>query len=85
MPFGYRVENRKLVIDKAAAVEVKMQFRRYLELGSVPALARELNNRDWGSSTPPIRTVSSDVGQGCRRPVKTVGKGRLYYMLSNPI
>lgn len=85
VPFGYKVENRKLMIDEAAAAEVKMLFRRYLELGSVPALARELNDpgRMVGGSSASL--LHSDTGQGRRRPVKTVGSGKLYYMLSNPI
>ena len=79
VPFGYRVENRKLVIDDAAAAEVRVLFRRYLELGSVPALARELN--DAGK----LSLLHSDTGQGRRRRLTTVGRGKLYYMLSNPI
>ena len=79
VPFGYRVENRKLVIDDAAAAEVRMLFRRYLELGSVPALARELND------TGKLSLLHTDTGQGRRRRLTTVGRGRLYYMLSSPI
>jgi len=84
VPFGYRVENRKLVIDEAAATEVRHLFRRYLELGSVPALVRELNDQGRGTGTIPS-LLHGDTGQGRRRPAKTIGKGKLYYMLSNPI
>jgi site-specific DNA recombinase len=38
---GYRVENRKLIIDEAEAETVGHLFDRYLELGSVSALAEE--------------------------------------------
>lgn len=85
VPFGYRVENRKLIIDEAAAAEVRMLMRRYLELGSVPALARELNDPVRVTDGSFASLLHSDTGQGRRRPVKTVGNGKLYYMLSNPI
>ncbi|MCO5157510.1 MAG: recombinase family protein [Aquamicrobium sp.] len=85
VPFGYRVENRKLVIDEAAASEVRKLFRRYLELGSVPALVRELNDRGTTTDRRFLSLLHADTGQGRRRPAKAIGKGKLYYMLSNPI
>ena len=42
VPLGYRVENRKLVIDKAEAAIVRMIFDRFLKTGSATTLAREL-------------------------------------------
>jgi DNA invertase Pin-like site-specific DNA recombinase len=84
VPVGYRVENRKLVIDEAAAAEVRMMFERYLELGSVPALARELNGGGEAMDKAPS-LIHADTGQGRRRPAKTVSKGKLYYMLANPL
>ena len=42
VPFGYRVENRKLAVGEAEASIVRLMFSRYLELGSIPALQREL-------------------------------------------
>ena len=45
VPLGYRVENRKLVVDEAEADTVRLIFRLYLELGSLPALQRELRDR----------------------------------------
>ena len=44
VPLGYRVENRKLVIDKAEAVTVRMIFDRFLKTGSATTLARELDS-----------------------------------------
>jgi len=41
VPLGYRVDNRKLIIDPDEAVTVKMIFERYLELGSLDAKANE--------------------------------------------
>jgi site-specific DNA recombinase len=40
-PFGYRIENRKLVIDEEAAAQVRWVFARFLEIGSATLLARE--------------------------------------------
>lgn len=84
VPLGYRVENRKLIINEIAASAVRNLFRRYLELGSVPALARQLNDC---SNTDGIIALllRADNGQGRRRPASRIGKGKLYYMLSNPI
>src|ERR1041385_2737845 len=42
VPLGYKLENRKLLIDDTEAETVRLIFRRYLELGSVGALADEL-------------------------------------------
>jgi site-specific DNA recombinase len=42
VPLGYRVRNRKLVIDKQEARRVRLIFERYLVLGSLPALQQEL-------------------------------------------
>jgi site-specific DNA recombinase len=44
-PFGYRVENRKLVIDEKAAAQVRWVFERFLEVGSATVLAREATAR----------------------------------------
>lgn len=85
VPFGYRVENRKLVIDEAAAAEVRKLFGRYLELGSVPALVRELNDLGGATDGCSSSLLHADTGQGRRRPARAVGRGKLYYMLSNPI
>lgn len=84
VPFGYRVENRKLVIEDAEADEVRKVFRRYLELGSVPALVRELNHQRGASGGIPS-PLHADTGQGRRQPGKTIGKGKIYYMLANAI
>ncbi len=45
-PFGYRVENRKLVVDDESAAHVRWIFARFLEIGSCTELARELDARD---------------------------------------
>jgi site-specific DNA recombinase len=45
VPHGYRVEDRKLVIDEAEANEVRLIFDLYSQLKSIPALIRELDDR----------------------------------------
>jgi DNA invertase Pin-like site-specific DNA recombinase len=42
VPHGYRVENRKLVIDEDEAATVRMIFQRFVATGSTTLLAREL-------------------------------------------
>jgi site-specific DNA recombinase len=43
VPLGYRVENRKLVIDEEEAPTVRMIFERFLKVGSATLVARALN------------------------------------------
>ena len=45
VPLGYRVKERKLVIDDAEAQTVRAIFQRYAKLGSTGALADELQIR----------------------------------------
>jgi DNA invertase Pin-like site-specific DNA recombinase len=49
-PYGYRVENRKLVVDEDTAAHVRCIFDRFLEIGSCTELAREVGAR--GIRTP---------------------------------
>jgi len=49
-PYGYRVENRKLVADAERAEHVRWIFARFLEIGSGTELAREVAKR--GIRTP---------------------------------
>jgi site-specific DNA recombinase len=44
IPFGYRLENRKLLIDEGEAKIVRLIFQRYLALGSIRALEQELHS-----------------------------------------
>lgn len=46
VPLGYRVENRKLIIDEVEAEQVRTIFDLYLRLGSIPALKEELDRRE---------------------------------------
>ena len=45
VPLGYEVRDKKLVVDEAEASTVRMIYERYLALGSLPALQRELRAR----------------------------------------
>src|SRR5947209_1921259 len=56
VPLGYRVEDKKLVVEESEAEIVKLIFRNYLELGSLPTLQRDLRER--GIRTRP-RVLSS--------------------------
>lgn len=49
-PFGYRVADRKLVVDADNAAHVRWLFSRFLEIGSCTELAREVDAR--GIRTP---------------------------------
>jgi len=56
VPLGYRVVERKLVVDAAEAKRVKLIFERYRDLKSLPALQADLRSR--GIVTR-IRTLTS--------------------------
>jgi hypothetical protein len=48
VPFGYRVENRKLLIQEDEAAIVRSIFERFLQIGSATILARTLNAEGLG-------------------------------------
>src|SRR5687768_6628638 len=56
VPLGYRVQDRKLIVDEAEAATVRLIFRRYLALGSLPLLQSELRQAGIVSRR---RTLSS--------------------------
>ena len=45
VPLGYRVEDRKLLVEETEAALVRKVFQHYLVLGSLPALQRELRDK----------------------------------------
>lgn len=78
VPLGYRIQDRKLLIDPDEAATVKLMFERYLALGSMPPLLSELRDRG-------IKTRVRSCGPG-----HTVGGvpftlGPLAYLLRNRI
>ena len=77
-PFGYRAQDRKLVISDSEAELVRSIFRSYTELGSVRLLKQELEvrgviTRAW--------TSASDRRVGG----KPFSRGGLYLILRNRI
>jgi Recombinase len=76
VPLGYKVVDRKLMIDEAEAPIACLIFDRYCALGSMIALMRELREREVVTR---LRTLSSG---------RTIGgiaftKGPLAYLLKN--
>src|ERR1700726_3672627 len=60
LPFGYEMKDGKIVIVEEEAELVRLIFRRYLELGSVNELLRDLKERN-------IRTRTKLFGSGLVR------------------
>jgi DNA invertase Pin-like site-specific DNA recombinase len=79
VPLGYRVENRKLLIDEEEAATVRFLFDRYLELKSVKALGREARD-----SKLTVRRANPRGGAETHRTA-AFSPGNLYHLLSNPI
>jgi site-specific DNA recombinase len=76
LPLGYEINDGKIAIVEEEAELVRSIFRRYLELGSVNDLLRDLRDRD-------IRTKSRLLSTGATRGGVPFGRGTLYYLLSN--
>lgn len=84
VPFGYRTQERKLIIEESAAEEVRRLFNRYLQLRSVPALAEEINRAQIAAATvSPDAPADGEMKDGIKPPITR--PGRLYHLLSNPI
>ncbi len=81
VPLGYKVVERKLVVDEAAAATVRYLFRRYLELGSVTALSAETNEAVRQNNI----AAEEQKQQDRALPHRQMGRGQLYHLLSNPI
>ena len=65
-PFGYRAQDRKLVVADGEAEIVRAIFRRYAELGSVRLLKEELeaggiNRKSWTSAVLNRRALISSL------------------------
>ena len=79
IPYGYRVESRKLLIVPEEAAGVRMIFERYLALCSVPALVREL--REQGFVTRERKLTSGRIIGGVpltNGPLAAILKNRIY-------
>ena len=76
VPLGYEVKDRKLMVNAEEAATVRLIFSRYLDLGSLSALQRDL--REQGIVTRK-RTLSSGRTIGAR----ALTNGPLAHMLRN--
>jgi DNA invertase Pin-like site-specific DNA recombinase len=78
VPLGYRVVNRKLLVDDEEARLVRLIFERYLALGSLPALQRELREKG-------IVTRQRVLASGRSIGAVHLTNGPLAYILKNRI
>jgi DNA invertase Pin-like site-specific DNA recombinase len=77
-PLGYDVKERQLVINRVEADVVKLIYDRYLKLGCVRQLSKELERRGIVSK---LRVSHKGIRSGgCR-----FSRGALYQLLGNPI
>src|SRR6202022_4075087 len=76
LPLGYEMKDGKIAVVEEEAELVRWIFRRYLELGSVNELVRDLRERN-------IRTKSKKLSTGATRGGIPFGRGALYYLLGN--
>src|SRR3954467_10600324 len=78
VPLGYDVENKKLVINPEEAERVRLIFGRYLELGCLTKLLRDLEGQG-------IVTKTSRLASGKVRGGVPFTKGPLHYLLTNRV
>ena len=76
IPLGYASVKKKLVLLPGEADTVRTIFRRYLELGSIRALAEDLDRRDF-------RTKRQEISNGRVRGGIRFGVGYLAQILRN--
>jgi site-specific DNA recombinase len=76
LPLGYHMKEDKVTVIEDEAGRVRLIYRRYLELGGVNALVRDLRARN-------IRTKSRLLATGATRGGVHFGRGSLFYLLRN--
>jgi site-specific DNA recombinase len=76
LPLGYEMKDGKIAIVEEEAELVRSIYRRYLELGGVNELVRDLSYRN-------IRTKTRQLSTGATRGGVPFGRGALYYLLGN--
>ena len=76
VPFGYDLQDHKLVVNTGEAETIRHIFRRYLEIGSVRTLKEQL---DIDGVTSKRRTSLSGKQSGG----KSMSRGALYSLLQN--
>ncbi len=77
-PLGYDVHERKLVVNPAEAETIRHMFKRYLELGRVRLLKRDLQARGIVTGMKVSKNGNTQGGQPFSR-------GALYHVLGNPV
>jgi DNA invertase Pin-like site-specific DNA recombinase len=76
LPLGYQMKDGKIAIVEDEAERVRLIFQRYLDLGAVNALVRDLRERD-------IRSKARLLATGATRGGVLFGRGSLFYLLRN--
>ncbi|HEY0800229.1 MAG TPA: recombinase family protein [Steroidobacteraceae bacterium] len=76
LPLGYEMKDGKIAVVEEEAAQVRLIYRRYLELGGVRALQRDLQERNFRTKTRLLTT-------GATRGGIPFGRGALFYLLSN--
>jgi site-specific DNA recombinase len=76
LPLGYEMKEGKIAIVEDEAERVRLIYRRYLDLGGVNALVRDLNTKG-------LRTKSRPLATGAIRGGVPFGRGSLFYLLRN--
>jgi DNA invertase Pin-like site-specific DNA recombinase len=76
LPLGYAMKDGKIAVVEDEAERVRLIYRRYLELGGVNALVRDLRDQD-------IRTKIRLRATGATRGGILFERGSLFYLLRN--
>jgi len=76
LPLGYQMKDGKIAIVEDEAERVRLIFLRYLDLGGVNALVRDLRERN-------IRSKTRLLATGATRGGVLFGRGSLFYLLRN--
>jgi hypothetical protein len=76
LPLGYEMKDGKIAVVEDEAERVRLIYRRYLELGGVNALVRDLGDKD-------IRTKIRLRATGATHGGIPFERGSLFYLLRN--
>ena len=77
-PLGYDVDKRKLVVNASEVDRVRFIFERFLALGSVTELVKELKDKHY-------YTKEWTSTRGIYHPGKPINKKSLYHILRNRV
>lgn len=78
VPLGYDAQEGKLIVNEKEAETVHFIFRRYLQLGSITPLIKDLKNKGH-------KTKSWVTRSGKFHPPNDFNKSSLYRILGNPV